>query len=119
MEVNNFFLVPQVVADEKYFDVSIPEILRVISSPAGKFNRTEEHDTRDEYDVDHHVVIRLNVNCQSKDCTGWTISLKMHNVRIDGLDWEPDFTAHDGTKAHGWHRHRWNQRQQNADRTKI
>jgi hypothetical protein len=110
MASNNFFLVPQIVADDKYFDVSRPEILRDLRAPAGKFDRTEEHETKDEYNVDFRVIIRLNVNCQSKVPEGWTIALKLHNERIDGVDWESEFTASDGITVHGWHRHQYSVR---------
>jgi hypothetical protein len=85
MASNNFFLVPQIVADDKYFDVSRPEILRDLRAPAGKFDRTEEHETKDEYNVDFRVIIRLNVNCQSKVPEGWTIALKLHNELLMAL----------------------------------
>jgi hypothetical protein len=86
MTSNNFFLVPQIIADEKYFDVSRPEILRDLRAPAGKFDRAEEHEAKDEYGVDFRVIIRLNINCQSKVPEGWTIALKLHNERVDGLE---------------------------------
>jgi len=119
MASNNFFLVPQITADEKYFDVSLAEIVRAVLTPAGKFDMTEEHQTKDEYNVDLRVIIRLNVNCQSKVPEGWTIALKLHNERIDGVDWESEFTAADGSTGNGWHRHEWNQRAQSAKHTKI
>jgi hypothetical protein len=119
MASNNFFLVPQIVADMKYFDVSAPEILRSLLAPSGKFDLTEEHETKDEYNVDFRVIIRLNINCQSKVPEGWTIALKLHNERVDGIDWESEFTAADGSTGHGWHRHQWNQREQSAKRIKI
>jgi len=119
MASNNFFLVPQIIADEKYFDVSIAEILRSVLSPAGKFDLTEEHETKDEYGVDFRVLIRLNINCQSKAPQGWAIALKLHNERIDGIDWEPEFLAVDGSIGHGWHRHQWDQRRQSAKHTKT
>jgi hypothetical protein len=116
---NYFFLVPQIVEDEKYFDVSVAEIVRSLNSPAGKFDRTEEHATTDEYGVDYRVVLRLNINCQSKIPEGWAVALKLHKSRIDGIDYESTFTASGGTRGVGWHRHQWNQRQQSAGRTKI
>jgi hypothetical protein len=119
MASNNFFLVPQIVSDEKYFDVSIPEMLRIVRSPAGKFERTEEHTTIDEYGQEYRVIIRLNVNCQSQVPEGWTIALKLHKERIDGIDWEAGFYAVDGSRGRGWHRHQWNQRTQSAKHTKI
>lgn len=119
MVTNNFFLVPQIVADEKYFDVSIPEIVRALNSPNGKFERAEEHITTDEFAIPQPVILRLNVNCQSKMPEGWTMALKLHNERIDGFDWESEFTAKDGSVQQGWHRHEWNQRTQSAKKTKI
>jgi len=119
MATNNFFLVPQIVATDKYFDVSIPEMLRAVSSTSGKFERSEEQLVADEYGVEHPVLMRLNVNCQSVVPQGWTVALKLHKIRVDGIDWEQDFDAIDGTKGHGWHRHQWNQRKQDAKDSKI
>ena len=119
MSSNYFFLVPRIVAEAKYFDVSIAEMLRVLDSAAGTFECTEEHETRDEYNLEQHVVLRLNVHCQSTLPQGWTIALKLHNERIDGLDWESEYTAADGSTLHGWHRHQWNQREQSAKRLKM
>jgi hypothetical protein len=119
MASNNFFLVPQIVADAKYFDVSAAEIVRSLRAPAGKFDLKAEHETKDEYNIDFRVIIRLNINCQSAEPEGWTIALKLHDERIDGFDWESRFTAADGTAAHGWHRHRWDQRAQSAKATKL
>ncbi len=118
MASNNFFLVPQITADEKYFDASLVEILRAVLTPAGKFDKTEEHVTKDEYGIDYRVIIRLNVNCQSQVPEGWAISLKMHNERIDGFDWEPQYQTSEGG-GQGWHRHQWNQRHQSAKHDKI
>ncbi len=119
MPSNKFFLVPQITADEKYFDVSRAEILRAVLTPAGKFDRSEEHQTRDEYGVDYRVVIRLNVNCQSVFPEGWTIALKLHNERIDGFDWEAKFVTRGGGTGRGWHRHQWDQSKQSAKEWKI
>ncbi|SRR5258708_4012829 len=119
MASNKFYLVPQIRADEKYFDVSVAEILRSILAPSGKFDLKEEHATKDEFGIDCRVLLRLNVNCQSKIPEGWTISLKMHDERIDGFDWESKFDAVDGTEGHGWHRHQWSQREQSAKHAKI
>lgn len=119
MASNNFFLVPQIVADDKYFDVSAAEIIRALLAPSGKFDQTEEHETKDEYNVDFRIIIRLNINCQSKVPEGWTIALKLHNERIDGIDWESEFTAADGSTGHGWHRHEWSQQAQSAKHRKI
>jgi hypothetical protein len=116
---NYFFLVPQIVPDEKYFDTSIPEILRGLDGSAGKFNFTAEHVALDEYGADYGIVLRLNISCQSNIPEGWTISLKLHNERIDGIDWEPKYEAFDRTSKIGWHRHQWNQRSQSAKDTKL
>lgn len=119
MASNYFFLVPRIVSDTKYFDVSVGEILRALDSAAGKFERTEEHETRDEYNLEQHVILRLNINCQSMLPQGWTIALKLHNERIDGIDWESEYTAADGTTQHGWHRHQWSQKEESAKFRKI
>lgn len=119
MASNNFYLVPQIRVDPKYFDVSIQEILRSLLAPSGKFDLSEEHTTKDEFNIDCPVIMRLNINCQSKMAEGWTIALKLHRERVDGFDWEAEFTAADGTVGHGWHRHQWSQREQSAKRAKI
>ena len=119
MASNNFFLVPQIVATDKYFDVSIPEMLRAVTSASGKFDRVEEQTIGDEYGVDYPVLVRLNINCQSIVPEGWTIALKLHKERIDGIDHESNFDAVDGSAGHGWHRHQWDQRKQSAKYIKI
>jgi hypothetical protein len=119
MALNYFFLVPQIRAEEKYFDVSLQEIVRTVLTPAGKFDRIEEHTSKDEFGIDCRLVLRLNVNCQSKVPEGWTIALKLHNERIDGFDWESEYLAVNGTTGRGWHRHQWSQQGQSAKYTKM
>jgi hypothetical protein len=119
MASNNFYLVPQIRAEDKYFDVNVQEILRSVLAPSGKFDLKEEHATKDEFGIDCRVLLRLNVNCQSKVVEGWTIALKMHDERIDGFDWEAEFTTVEGNIGRGWHRHQWSQREQSAKHAKI
>jgi hypothetical protein len=78
-----------------------------------------EHTTVDEYGTDYAVVLRLNVHCQSPVPEGWTLALKLHKIRIDGVDWEPKFDATDETQQSGWHRHQWNQKQQSCKDYKV
>jgi hypothetical protein len=60
------------------------------------------------------AVLRLNASCNNEDVRGWTISLKLHKERIDGIDWEPYFDDQTGNKSSGWHRHEWDQRRRTA-----
>lgn len=46
---------------------------------------------------------------------GWSIALKLHQIRIDGIDWHSVYRDPDGHKHHGWHRHRFDRRKQSAE----
>ena len=65
------------------------------------------------------VELRLNVNCRApKPWMGWSVTLKLHRMRIDGVDHEAIFDTADGTKGTGWHRHLWDSTERNGDRLK-
>jgi len=119
MPIGYFELVPQVVADEKYIDVSRPEIVRCLETD-GSYDIEFDHRTVDDFANEVNVVLRINISCKHPTYPeGWTFTLKLHNTRIDGFDYEEKFTGHDGVQYSGWHRHIWNVNAQSAERHKV
>lgn len=59
--------------------------------------------------------LKLNVICRAPVVQGWRISLKLHRIRVDGIDHEGQYDLPDGSKAHGWHRHVWDEKAQHGD----
>jgi len=117
MSSNFFAHTLQIVSELKYFDVSRDEILRQLE--AGDVEFESEHQFVDDFGNEWSTVLRLNISCRNNWVRGWTISLKMHKERIDGIDWEPYFTGLDGTRNFGWHRHVWSRKDQSAKAGKI
>ena len=119
MAQEQFFLVSDIVAGKKYFDVSRAEILRNLDGGDGKCEQEIEHEVETKFGSTHVVVLRLNINCKGRYPESWSVALKLAKIRIDGIDHEGKFDAIDGSKGRGWHRHIWSERQQNAERQKI
>jgi hypothetical protein len=101
--------VAKIVATDKYFDISLPELVRIIGE-------TREGELLCDYDLSaiapmgpDQVRLRLNISCaHPKYVEGWTVSLKMHKTRIDGIDYQPRYYDPRGVRHCGWHRNVWN-----------
>lgn len=103
-------LVEQIKADDKYFNYSRLEVVNRIASE-GLADLECEHGTSSEAGaVD--VPLRLYLKSRRKY---WSAALMLHGIRIDGIDWLPSFPCEDGTTGTGWHRHRWNADEMNAN----
>lgn len=119
MPTDFFFLAAQIVAEKKYFNCSLGDILQQLQADDYCEMETEHH-TKDDYSTVHPVVLRLNISCKNQsNTTSWSVALKLHNTRIDGIDNEPIYPGMDGMLHEGWHRHVWNHRQQSAERSKV
>jgi hypothetical protein len=105
MASDKFFLVPQIVATEKYIDISRDEIERNLNDEGGEVDYDWEETLTDDFNVEWNVTLKLNISCKSPLMVGWSIALKLHQIRIDGIDWHSAFCDPEGTKHHGWHRH--------------
>ena len=98
-----FFLVPQIIAARKYIDISRDEIERALGEENGEFDYDWEESILDEVGTEHVVTLKLNISCRASLIEGWAIALKLHQIRIDGIDWHSRFCDPDGYKHHGWH----------------
>ncbi|HEX3154465.1 MAG TPA: hypothetical protein VHV32_07550 [Candidatus Angelobacter sp.] len=114
-----FHLAARVIADVKWFACSINDIERELNDENGECEKECEHSIPDEFGNEAIVTLRLNINCKSKYPQGWTIALKMHGTRIDGIDWHATFTDPEGQKHNGWHRHHYNAKAKTADHTRY
>jgi hypothetical protein len=112
-----FEFVDQIREASKYFDVSRQEILRELLVK-GKCQIVTEHDVNDRGDT-ITAPLRLNVAAHEGALIAWTVALKLHNIRIDGIDYEAKFRTVNGDVAHGWHRHQWSASDESADVGKI
>lgn len=113
-----FDYVPQIRQADKYIDVSRSEIRRYLGSH-GKCHLLLEHEIASRSGDVVTATLRLNINTVSDRPYGWTMALKLHNKRIDGFDWESGFDAMDGDRGHGWHRHEWNAKHEEAEILKV
>lgn len=118
MPSNLFPFTSTIVTEVKYFDISRDEIVRQLQA-GGNVETETEHRFSDEFSNEFTAVLRLNISCKYEDARGWTISLKLHKERVDGIDWEPYFIDQTGGKSFGWHRHVWNQKYQTAKSMKT
>ncbi len=114
-----FDYVHKIRAADKYFDVSLQEIQRALLVQ-GKCDIYGEVDIEDENGLPVTASLRLNIaGGADRPLTSWSLALKLHNVRIDGVDHEFRFDMPDGTFGHGWHRHQWNASDESAERHKL
>lgn len=117
MKKSFFHCARQIVLAEKYFEISRREIEFRLASK-GEFELTTEHDVTDDDGTVSTTVLRLNIATKSDYVHCWQVSLKLHQIRIDGIDYETTYKMLDGTRGRGWHRHNWNEAHDNADRDK-
>lgn len=115
MASNKFFLVPQIVAAKKYIDISRDDMERNLNDENGEVEYDWEETITDDFDIEHVVTLKLNISCKSPIMLAWSIALKLHQIRIDGVDWHSTFYDPEGNKHQGWHRHRFDQKKENAD----
>jgi hypothetical protein len=86
----------------------------------GRCNVFFEVDLTDSSGLPVTASTRLNIaGGVDRPLTSWTLALKLHNVRIDGIDHEFRFNALGGDVGHGWHRHQWDQSEETADHDKV
>jgi hypothetical protein len=112
-----FHLVEHIRATEKYFDCSRDEIEReLIAEGYYEVYSDLEIDADGEKAV---AKLRLNLTGASASSQRWAIALKLHDVRIDGIDYEPRFLCADGSTGRGWHRHVFDGKARNAERGKV
>jgi hypothetical protein len=114
-----FHLVPRIVQEPKYVDVSVRAIIRAICSEAFKPQFTREFVTEDSDGSQVSVYLTVNIGGSPDSIIGWSAALMMHSVRIDGVDYEYGYEAMDGNEYDGWHRHVWDARLREADSKKI
>ena len=113
-----FEYVDQIRAAEKYFDVSREEIRRLLMTK-GKCHLPCDVDIVDSSGQPATAGVRLNISAVAESPLCWTMALKLHDIRIDGVDYESRFRLANGDVGHGWHRHQWNASDETADRHKV
>lgn len=119
MPTRDFFdCVEQIRRSEKYFDVSRLGIQRLLLAK-GECEVYADHDVQVSDGGTHTAQLRLNVRTRSETPLAWTISLKLHGIRIDCIDHEARFKAYDGQIGRGWHRHMWDADAESAERLKT
>jgi hypothetical protein len=110
-----FHLADVIIEEEKYFDISLQEVLRQHS----RNRKFEIATTVEVLDGELGEVVEaylvLKVSGRLEYFTSWDIALLLHDIRIDGFGFEQSWTDSDGIHA-GWHRHVWNGRLLHAKR---
>jgi hypothetical protein len=117
MAETRFHLVSGILREGKYFDISVPEIIRAIESEEGQAEIFCDHCTVDE-GVELEVPLRLRIGGSVMEPESWQVALLMHSVRIDGIDDESFYFDADGQEREGWHRHEWDRRENSCEREK-
>jgi hypothetical protein len=112
-------LADKIIADIKWFACSMTDIEHELNDENGECEKECEHAIPDDFGNEAVATIRLNINCKSEYPQGWTISLKMHDTRIDGIDWHATFTDPQGVKHKGWHRHQYDAKSKTADHARY
>jgi hypothetical protein len=107
-----FGLVEQIRQEAKYFHVSRSELAAKLAMDK-QCEILCEHETTD---VDGSTVfVTLRLNWAQRFLGRWSVSLKLHKVRVDGIDWLRLYDTPNGTKCSGWHRHGWDATTKQAD----
>jgi hypothetical protein len=110
-----FYLVPQILLAEKYFDRSVRDILWVFDRGATKFQVTWPQEIVDESTgeaVEYDLTLNISGNLNYP--LSWDVAVLLHNTRIDGIGYHPWFNDVDGNEREGWHRHVWNESEKHA-----
>ena len=112
-----FHRAPEIISSEKYIDFHINELVRALRG-RNRYEVEFDHYLAQTSDEEpDSILLRLNIACPIFDLPeSWTISLKLHNERIDGVDFLRSYRDENGNRASGWHRHIWDPNAQNADR---
>jgi hypothetical protein len=114
MPKDYFHLVPQILVEDKYFDISQSEIERcLLETGELSFECDLEVD-----DAGERVVVTLEIRIRSNGYPHCTIALLLHATRIDCIDHESRFTDENGEPKSGWHRHIWHAPTKQADKQK-
>jgi hypothetical protein len=119
MARNFFHLVPQILAENKFVDVSVPAIIRAAFSGEYKAQFVREFWTKDFDGTDVSVSLMVNVGGSIDSWLGWSAALLMHSTRIDCIDHEYGYLACTGERMDGWHRHIWCEKLKEAETKKI
>jgi hypothetical protein len=86
--------------------VSWDEIERELSA-AGHFDCYGDYECDDEGQT-LSTRLRLNISAPVRYMYSWAISLKLHDTRIDGIDFHEWLALPNGKRGRGgWHRHEW------------
>src|ERR1041385_6875099 len=109
-----FHLVGTIVASRKYFDVSRDEIVRALIDD-GEYETYADFPLEGKGAGADSVPLRLNIHC-GKYVQAWTISLKLHLTRLDGIDYQTRYYDSAGKLRKGWHRNGWNTEDEEANR---
>lgn len=104
-----FHLVPAIRDEQKYFDISLAEIVREVSHV--KIAMSSELVIVQE-GVELTIPISLRASKQS-------VALLLHDIRFDCIDHEARFEDCNGEKRNGWHRHVWDGTVRNCEKGKI
>jgi hypothetical protein len=111
-----FHLVERIRSEQKYFDISRDEIETELYA-GDSCEAYCSHEMDDNGEV-VYPELRLNVK-RRKQGRRWSVALKLHDTRIDGIDFESKFDLPNGSQARGWHRHEWDAKANSAERLKI
>lgn len=114
-----FFLVPKIITTAKYIDTSRDGIERRLNDEGGQIEYEWEEVIEDDFHNEHFVPLQLNISCKAPLIVSWAISLKLHRIRIDGIDWHRRFIDPNGEKQYGWHRHEFDAHEQTADHRRV
>lgn len=115
MAQERFYLVPRIIAAEKYFDCSVRDILWVFDRGDRKFQATWSQEINDESTGEAvEFDLTLNIGGNLRYPLSWDVAVLLHNTRIDGIGYHPWFNDVDGNEQEGWHRHVWSEREQHA-----
>ncbi len=110
-----FHLSDHIREELKYFDTSRAEILRELSEE-GYCEVYALHEVTDDAGDIHGTRLRLNITRSNDSPQQWKIALKLHDIRIDGIDFETRYVAHDRNVYSGWHRHGFDQVRRDKDK---
>jgi len=114
-----FDYVEQIRDAQKSIEVSLKDIQRELRGKS-KCDVYFDVDVIDSNGLPVTASVRLNIaGGLDRPLTSWTLAMKLHNIRIDGIDHEFRFKMLSGAVGHGWHRHYWDKSEGTADHHKL
>ena len=115
--MSSFAYVPFIRETQKRCGLSLSDVMLSFTAQ-GRFDHRFSLDMEDHSGALATVTLRWTMCHRSQKPHNWSMSLLLHDIRIDGVDHEWMVKDHRGHKCSGWHRHIWSPGEESCEKSK-